>query len=137
MAKLAIHLENGSVSRVDTDDDRFGGVEVVVVVDQKPVRLMRPTLDAAVGQYIESVRGIELSHRLKEICGTIACLFDAASQSKFEDPHQALNDIKSRLQQANELVESVKKETGWRGGEERKLSVLRPIQRDDLVQKVS
>ena len=134
MAKLAIHLENGSVSRVDTDDDRFGGIEIVVVVDQEPTRLMRPTLDAAVGQYIESVRGIELSHRLKEICGTIACLFDAASQSKYDDPQQALVDIKSKLQQAHELVESVKKDTGWR--EERKLSVLRPIQRDDLIQKV-
>lgn len=134
MAKLAIHLENGNVSRVDTDDDRFGAVEIVVVVDQQPSRLMRPTLDAAVGQYIESVRGIELSHRLKEICGTIACLFDAAAQNKYTDPQQALTDIKSKLQQAHDLVESVKKDTGWR--EERKLSVLRPIQSDDLIQKV-
>ena len=133
MSKLAIHVDNGRVSRIETDDERLGVLEVAVLIDNKPARLIRPSLDVAVGQYVEAVRSAELSHRLKEICGTIACLFDAASKSEFNDPQQMIVDINARLQQARDLLESAKKETGWQ--DERRMSVLRPIQQNDLIER--
>ena len=41
--KLAIHIEDGVVSRVESDSNVLDQMEVAVLVDQQPSRVMRPS----------------------------------------------------------------------------------------------
>lgn len=111
--RLAVHIEDGVVSRIESDSYDFDQMEVAVLVDQQPSRLMRPLVEDAVTQYVETARSPELCHSLALTCQAISRAFAdlAAQQSGDTLPH--LEQIEAKLAQARHAVETAKKEVGW------------------------
>ena len=101
MPKLAVHVENGQIQRIETDDEHFDNVEIAVIVDNEPRRLLRPVVELAVVDYVESVRGAELCYSLRSTCGAIG------------EADMLLSDIESTIVSAREAIEVAKREAGW------------------------
>ncbi|MGI9422547.1 MAG: hypothetical protein ACR2PA_05095 [Hyphomicrobiaceae bacterium] len=111
--KLAIHIESGTVQRVESDSNVLDQMEVAVLVDHQPARLLRPMVEAAVTQYVETARSPELCHSLALTCQAIGRAFAdlAAHQSSDALPH--LEQVEAKLAQARHAVETAKREVGW------------------------
>ena len=111
--KLAIHIEDGVVSRVESDSNVLDQMEVAVLVDHQPSRLMRPMVEEAVTQYVETARSPELCNSLALTCHAIGRAFAdlAAIQNGDITPH--LEQVEAKLVQARHAVETAKREVGW------------------------
>ena len=113
MPKLAVHIQNGQVQRIETDDEDFDSLEIAVLVDSQPKRLLRPTVESAVVDYVESVRGAELCHSLRSTCAAIGNGFKAIGDRDEGDAEALLADIESTIVNAREAVEVAKRQAGW------------------------
>ena len=113
MPKLAVHIENGQVQRVETDDEHFDNLEVAVLVDCEPKRLLRPVVESAVADYVESVRGAELCYSLSSTCTAIGNAFKTIGARGENDAEALLADIESTIVNAREAIEVAKRQAGW------------------------
>ena len=111
--KLAIHIEDGVVSRIESDSYDFDQMEVAVLVDRQPSRLMHPLVEDAVTQYVETARSPELCHSLALTCRAISRAFTDLAAHQNGDPSPHLEQIEAKLVQARHAVETAKREVGW------------------------
>ncbi|MGI9423807.1 MAG: hypothetical protein ACR2PA_11475 [Hyphomicrobiaceae bacterium] len=113
MPKLAVHIENGQIQRIETDDQHFDSVEIAVIVDNEPKRLLRPIVESAVADYVESVRGAELCYSLSSTCFAIGNAFKTVGSRGDGDAEALLADIESTIINAREAIEVAKRQAGW------------------------
>lgn len=115
MFKLAIHVEGGVVQRVEADADVLQKMEVAVLVDNQPARLLRPVIETAVTGYVESVRGAELAHGLTSACHAIAQTFNALGTRDTQDAEAFLRDVEAAMLDARAAIDVAKAKAGWPG----------------------
>ena len=125
MSRLAVHIEQGELRSIETDDASLDGVEVAILVDNQPTRLMRPVFESAVQDYVEAVRSPELQHCLVQVCETISQTFAELSTNRQLNGEAMLTEVESKLGQARDALEIAKRQAGWRGRDTR--PVLRAL----------
>ena len=125
MSRLAVHIEQGELRSIETDDASLDGMEVAILVDNQPTRLMRPVFESAVHDYVEAVRSPELQHCLVQVCETISQTFAELSTNRQLNGEAMLSEVESKLGQARDALEVAKRQAGWRGRDGR--PVLRAL----------
>jgi len=113
--KLAIHIEGGVVQRVEADADVLQNMEVAVLVDKQPARLLRPVIEKAVTGYVESVRGAELAHGLASACHVIGHAFSVLGTRETHDADAFLRDVEVAMMKARTAIDAAKSQAGWTG----------------------
>lgn len=114
MSRLAVHIEQGELRSIETNDASLDGVEVAILVDNQPTRLMRPSFESAVQDYVEAVRSPELQHCLVQVCETISQTFAELSANRQLNGEAMLAEVEGKLGQARDALEIAKRQAGWR-----------------------
>lgn len=125
MTRLAVHIEQGELRSIETDDASLDGVEIAILVDSQPTRLMRPVFERAVHEYVESVRGPELEHCLTQVCAAISQSFSELASGGQLSGEALLTEVENKLNSARDAIEVAKRQSGWRPNNSR--PVLRAL----------
>ncbi|MBS0244128.1 MAG: hypothetical protein JSS20_18305, partial [Proteobacteria bacterium] len=100
MKAITLHIEQGRLISVLCSTPELEGIEVVPVIDGKPVRTVRPNLDREIESYIVAARD------LTAISTATAALKALAEMQLHGESYQSFGQLVSNWERAKHYVDS-------------------------------